>query len=46
MEMFEQFVAVGVVLGLLFGALWFLKRKGLVRTAVRGPRAGTGRVSK
>lgn len=42
MEMFEQFAAVGVVLGLLFAALWFLKRKGLVRTAVRGPRAGDG----
>jgi flagellar biosynthetic protein FliO len=39
MEMFEQFAAVGLVLGLLFVALWFLKTKGWARTASRGPRA-------
>lgn len=38
MEMFEQFAAVGAVLGALFAALWLLKSKGWVRTASRGPR--------
>lgn len=39
MEMFEQFAAVGVVLGALFAALWLLKRKGWARTVSRGARA-------
>jgi flagellar biosynthetic protein FliO len=42
MEMFEQFAAVGVVLGALFAALWFLKHKGWARTASRGSRADGG----
>lgn len=38
MEMFEQFAAVGVVLGLLFAALWILKRKGYARISSRASR--------
>ena len=38
MEVFQQFVVVLIVLGLLFGALWALKRKGLVRTGLRRKR--------
>jgi len=37
MEMTEQLLAVFVVLGLLCGSLWILKRKGLVRTSLRRP---------
>lgn len=37
MEWTEQLLAVTVVLGLLCGALWLLKRKGLVRTSFRRP---------
>jgi flagellar biosynthetic protein FliO len=37
MEMTEQLLAVFVVLGLLCGSLWFLKRKGWVRTSLRRP---------
>jgi flagellar biosynthetic protein FliO len=35
MEWTEQLLAVTVVLGMLFGALWFLKRKGWARTSFR-----------
>lgn len=35
MEVFQQFVIVLLVLGLLCGALWALKRKGWVRTGLR-----------
>jgi flagellar biosynthetic protein FliO len=34
-ELFQQFVIVLAVLGLLCGALWVLRRKGLVRTGIR-----------
>jgi flagellar biosynthetic protein FliO len=45
MEVFQQFVVVLAVLGLLFGALWALKRKGWVRTGIRGKRdEGTPRL--
>ena len=37
MEMTEQLLAVFVVLGLLCGSLWLLKRKGWVRTSLRRP---------
>ena len=37
METTEQLLAVMVVLGLLCGSLWLLKRKGLVRTGFRRP---------
>jgi len=37
MEGTEQLLAVIVVLGLLSGSLWLLKRKGLVRTSFRRP---------
>jgi flagellar biosynthetic protein FliO len=37
MEWSEQLLAVTVVLGLLCGALWLLKRKGWVRTNFRRP---------
>ena len=37
METSEQLLAVMVVLGLLCGSLWLLKRKGLVRTGFRRP---------
>ena len=40
MELFQQFVMVLVVLGLLCGALWLLKRKGWARTGMR--RSGDG----
>lgn len=35
MEVFQQFFVVLVVLGLLCGALWVLKRKGWARTGLR-----------
>jgi len=35
MEVFQQFVIVLIVLGLLCGALWALKRKGWARTGLR-----------
>jgi flagellar biosynthetic protein FliO len=35
MELFQQFVIVLAVLGLLCGALWVLKRKGWVRAGLR-----------
>ncbi len=35
METFQQLWAVVVVLGLLCGGLWLLKRKGWARTALR-----------
>jgi flagellar biosynthetic protein FliO len=34
-ELFQQFVMVLAVLGLLCGALWVLKRKGWVHTGMR-----------
>lgn len=37
METTEQLLAVMVVLGLLCGSLWLLKRKGWVRTSLRRP---------
>ncbi len=37
METTEQLLAVMVVLGLLGGSLWLLKRKGWVRTSLRRP---------
>ena len=37
MEWTGQLLAVVMVLGLLCGSLWLLKRKGLVRTGFRGP---------
>jgi flagellar biosynthetic protein FliO len=37
METSEQLLAVIVVLGLLCGSLWLLKRKGWVRTTLRRP---------
>ena len=45
METTEQLLAVMVVLGLLCGSLWLLKRKGLVRTNFRRPaRSGEPRL--
>jgi len=38
MEVFQQFLMVLIVLGLLCGALWALKRKGWVRTGLRRKR--------
>jgi flagellar biosynthetic protein FliO len=35
MEMFQQFVIVLAVLGLLCASLWILKRKGWARTGLR-----------
>jgi flagellar biosynthetic protein FliO len=35
MEFGQQFLAVVMVLGILCGALWLLKRKGMVQTAFR-----------
>jgi flagellar biosynthetic protein FliO len=37
METTQQLLAVFVVLGLLFGSLWLLKRKGWARTSFRRP---------
>jgi flagellar biosynthetic protein FliO len=37
METTQQLLAVIVVLGLLCGSLWLLKRKGWVRTSLRRP---------
>jgi flagellar biosynthetic protein FliO len=37
METTQQLLAVIVVLGLLCGSLWLLKRKGWVRTGLRRP---------
>ena len=37
MELGQQLLAVTMVLALLFGALWMLKRKGLVRGGFRRP---------
>ena len=45
MEWTEQLLAVTAVLGLLCGALWVLKRKGLARTGFRrSPRPGQPRL--
>ena len=45
MEVFQQFVIVLTVLGLLCGALWALKRKGWARTGLRRKRdEGTPRL--
>jgi len=45
MEVFQQFLMVLIVLGLLCGALWALKRKGWVRTGLRRKREeGTPRL--
>ena len=38
MEMFEQLVMVALVLGVLCGGLWLLKRKGWAYTAMRAQR--------
>jgi flagellar biosynthetic protein FliO len=38
MEVFQQFVIVLIVLGLLCGALWVLKQKGCARTGLRRKR--------
>jgi flagellar biosynthetic protein FliO len=38
MEVFQQFLVVLIVLGLLCGALWALKRKGWARTGLRRKR--------
>ena len=38
MEVFQQFLVVLTVLGLLFGALWAMKRKGWARTGLRRKR--------
>ena len=40
MEVFQQFFVVLIVLGLLFGALWALKRKGWASTSLRRKRDG------
>jgi flagellar biosynthetic protein FliO len=42
MEMFEQLSIVAVVLGILCGGLWLLKRKGWAQTSIRRNR-GDGR---
>ena len=45
MEVFQQFLIVLIVLGLLWGALWALKRKGWARTGLRRKREeGTPRL--
>ena len=45
MEVFQQSLMVLIVLGLLCGALWALKRKGWVRTGLRRKREeGTPRL--
>ena len=45
MEVFQQLLMVLIVLGLLCGALWALKRKGWVRTGLRRKREeGTPRL--
>jgi len=45
MEVFQQFLVVLIVLGLLCGALWALKRKGWARTGLRRKREeGTPRL--
>lgn len=41
MELGEQILAVAVVLGVMYGALWLLRRKGYVRSSIRRP-AGNG----
>jgi len=38
MEMFEQLLMVAMVLAVLCGGLWLLKRKGWAYTALRTPR--------
>ena len=38
MEVFQQFLVVLTVLGLLCGALWAMKRKGWARTSLRRKR--------
>ena len=38
MEVFQQFIVVLIVLGLLCGALWALKRKGWASTGLRRKR--------
>jgi len=35
MEFSEQLIGVVIVLGILAGSLWLLKRKGLIRTSIR-----------
>ena len=42
MEFGSQFLAVLMVLGILCGALWVLKRKGLVQTAFRRTSSRSG----
>ena len=42
MEFGSQFLAVLMVLGILCGALWVLKRKGMVQTAFRRSSKRTG----
>ena len=45
MESSEQLLAIFVVLGLLCGSLWLLKRKGWARTSFRkSPRPGQPRL--
>lgn len=43
MEMMQHVVAVLAVLGLLGGALWWLRRKGLASFAMAGVRPKSGR---
>ncbi len=43
METLQQMVAVGTVLGLLAGALWFLRRRGLAQFRVPGTGRGGAR---
>jgi len=38
MDVLQQLSAVAVVLGILCGGLWLLKRKGWAHAAMRGPR--------
>jgi len=35
MEMFQQLTIVAVILGILCGSVWLLKRKGWARTTIR-----------
>jgi flagellar biosynthetic protein FliO len=45
MELSEQILAVVMVLAILGGALWILKRKGIVQTSLRRPaRSGEPRL--
>jgi flagellar biosynthetic protein FliO len=39
MEMFEQLTIVAVILGVLCGGVWLLKRKGWAQTAMRRRRS-------